>query len=124
MRYLIVVLALFSVPATAFGVGDLAKTVLNGSSILKKGQEKCGASLGITTGDSLAMTLARAAVEKTVPLSKFTALDDTASTNANTAAQSATFCNETKAKKPNIMGKIIKAGKAILKVRGLGGLGL
>lgn len=111
-------------PATALGIGDLAKIVLGNSSVLKKGQEKCGQTLGLTNDDSLAMTLARAAVEKALPISQFTALDNAANTSATTAAQTPTFCNETKVQKPSMMKTIAKAGKAILKARALGGLGL
>ncbi len=111
-------------PAQAIGIGDLAKTVLGGSSVLKKGEEKCGRSIGVTRRDSLAITYARSVVEQALPLSQFVALDQTATTDAATAAQSDTFCKETAAKKPSMMKKIIKAGKSILKARTLGNLGL
>jgi hypothetical protein len=111
-------------PAQALGVGDLAKTVLGGSSVLKKGEEKCGQSIGMTKNDSLAITYARGAVEKVLPISQFVALDQAAATDATTAAQSDSFCKDTAAKKPSMMKSIIKAGKSILKARALGTLGL
>ena len=111
-------------PAQALDVGDLAKTVLGGSSILKKGEEKCGQSIGMTKKDSLAITYARGAVEKVLPISQFVALDQVATTDAATAAQSDSFCKETAAKKPSMMKSIIKAGKSILKARALGTLGV
>jgi hypothetical protein len=111
-------------PAQALGVADLAKTVLGGSSVLKKGEEKCGQSIGITKRDSLAITYARGVVEQTLPISQFVALDQLATTDAATAAQNDSFCKETVAKKPSMMKTIVKAGKAILKARALGNLGL
>ena len=50
--------ALLTTPAAALGIGDLAKVVLGNGSVLKKGEEKCGTSLGLTKKDSLAMTFA------------------------------------------------------------------
>lgn len=111
-------------PATAVGIGDLAKVVLSGSSILKKAEEKCGNSLGLTREDSLALTLARSAVEQTLPLSQLTALDKASQSEAETAAKETGFCPETKKKKSGLMKRISKAGKAILKKKALGGLGL
>lgn len=118
------VLSVSATPAVALGLGDLAKVVLGGNSILKKGQDKCGQSLGLTSKDSLAMTFARAAVEKSLPLSQLATLDSAADASANTAAQSPAFCAETKAKKPSMMKAITKAGKSILKSGALGGLKL
>lgn len=111
-------------PAAALGIGDLAKVVLGGSSILKKGEEKCGTSLGLTKDDSLAITLARGAVEKALPISEFTYLDNAANTEAATTSTTPTFCKDTKAKKPGMMKAIAKAGKAIFKSGALGKLGL
>jgi antitoxin component of RelBE/YafQ-DinJ toxin-antitoxin module len=113
-----------SVPAAALGIGDLAKVVLGGSSVLKKGEEKCGTSLGLTKDDSLAITLARGAVEKALPISEFVSLDKAAEADATKSATTPTFCNETKAKKPGLMKSITKAGKAIFKSGALGKLGL
>ncbi len=114
-------LATISVPASALGVGDLAKTVLGGSSVLKKGEEKCGSSLALSRNESLELSIARAAVERILPLSELTALDTVTKAEADTAANSSTFCNETKQKKPGLMKSIKKAGKSILLKRVLGG---
>ena len=111
-------------PAAALGIGDLAKVVLGGSSVLKKGEEKCGTSLGLTKDDSLAITLARGAVEKALPISDFVSLDKAAEADATKSSTAPTFCNETKAKKPGMMKAIAKAGKAIFKSGALGKLGL
>jgi antitoxin component of RelBE/YafQ-DinJ toxin-antitoxin module len=116
--------AVAATPATALGIGDLAKVVLGGNSVLKKGEQKCGTSLGLTKDDSLAMTFARSAVEQALPISQFTALDKAAEAEATSAATAPTFCNETKKKKSGLMKSITKAGKSILKQKALGGLGL
>jgi antitoxin component of RelBE/YafQ-DinJ toxin-antitoxin module len=108
-------------PAAAVGLGDLAKVVLGGGSILKKGEAKCGSSLGLTKDDSLALTFARAAAERALPISEFTALDSAANAEADKSATSSTFCNETKKKKSGMMKSIKKAGKSILAKRILGG---
>ena len=115
---------MLSVPAHALGMGDLAKVVLGGSSVLKKGEEKCGSSLGLTKDESLAITFARAAAEQALPLSQFTYLDKSADDEAASVATTPTFCNETKAKKSGMMNAIKKAGAAILKRKALGGLGI
>jgi antitoxin component of RelBE/YafQ-DinJ toxin-antitoxin module len=115
---------LAAAPAAALGIGDLAKVVLGNSSVLKKGEEKCGASLGVTKNDSLAMTLARSAVEQSLPISQFLALDKASQVDATTTAATPTFCNETKKKKSGLMKAMTKAGKSILKQKALGGLGL
>lgn len=111
-------------PATALGLGDLAKTVLSKSSVLKKGEEKCGTSLGLTKDDLIAITLARSAVEQALPLSQFVALDQATQAEATSASTAPTFCNETKKKKSGLMSAMSKAGKAILKKKALGSLGL
>jgi hypothetical protein len=110
-----------AVPAQAVGIGDLAKVVLGGGSILKKGDEKCGSKLGLTRDDSLAIAFARAAAERALPRAEFTALDKAAEADANKQAQSSTFCGETKKKKSGLMSKIKKAGKSILAKQVLGG---
>ena len=115
---------LVSTPAAALGIGDLAKVVLGNSSVLKKGEEKCGTSLGLTKDDSLAMTFARGAVEKSLPISQFLYLDKAAENEASTTSSTPTFCKDTKAKKSGLMKSITKAGKAILKQKALGSLGL
>jgi antitoxin component of RelBE/YafQ-DinJ toxin-antitoxin module len=115
---------ILATPAAALGIGDLAKVVLGGNSVLKKGEQKCGTSLGLTKDDSLAMTFARSAVEQALPISQFAALDKAAEADAANASTTPTFCNETKKKKSGLMKSITKAGKSILKQKALGGLGL
>jgi antitoxin component of RelBE/YafQ-DinJ toxin-antitoxin module len=113
--------AISAVPAQAVGLGDLAKVVLGGGSVLKKGQEKCGSSLGLTQNDSLAIAFARAAAERALPVSQFNILDQAADADAAKQAQATTFCPETKKKKSGLMKAIKKAGKSILTARVLGG---
>jgi antitoxin component of RelBE/YafQ-DinJ toxin-antitoxin module len=108
-------------PVRAAGLEDLAKVVLGGGSILKKGQEKCGSALRLTQNDSLAITFARAAAERALPISQFTLLDQTAEADAVKQAETPTFCPETKQKKSGLMKAIKKAGKSILMTRVLGG---
>ncbi len=117
----LVLIAGIAAPAQAVGIGDLAKVILGGDKVLKKAQSTCGSSLALTSEESLALTFARAAAEKALPISQFTALDTQAQASADQQAQSGTFCNETKAKKPGLMSKIKKAGKSIIKARVLGG---
>ena len=105
-------------PAHALGLGDLAKVVLGGGSILKKGQAKCGSALGLTSVDELKLTFARAAAERALPISEFLAIDKASNAEADKAAESSTFCPETKAKKKGLLSKIGKAAK------GLAGKGL
>jgi hypothetical protein len=107
-------------PAAAVGLGDLAKVVLGNGSVLKKSEATCGSSLALNKDDSLAITFARAAAERALPISQFTALDQAANTDANAAATSSTFCNDTKKKKSGMMKAIKKAGKSILLSRVLG----
>ncbi len=108
-------------PARAAGLDDLAKVVLGGGSILKKGQEKCGSALRLTQNDSLAITFARGAAERALPISRFTLLDQAAEADAIKQAEAPTFCPETKKKKSGLMKAIKKAGKSILMARVLGG---
>lgn len=111
---------LLSTPAMAVGLGDLAKVVLGGSSVLKKGQEVCGSAFGLTRQDDMALTLARSAAERALPLSEFMALDTATKAEANTAATSSSFCDTTKKEKTGIVSKVKKAGKDILKKKILG----
>lgn len=108
-------------PAFAVGLGDLAKVVLNGNSVLKKGKEVCGTALGLTQDDDLALALARSAAERALPISEFTKLDTAASASADSASKSAAFCDTTKKEKTGIISKVKNAGKSILKKRLLGG---
>lgn len=105
--------SLVCTPVAAIGLGDLAKVVLNGSSVLKKGQQKCGSSLALTGREELALTFARAAAERSLPLSEFMALDQAGTAAADQAAQSATFCDTTKKQKKGILAKIAKAAKGM-----------
>ena len=100
-------------PVLAVGLGDLAKVVLGGGSILKKGKEKCGNALGLSTKEQLQLTFARAAAERALPISEYLALDQTTKTEAEVASQSPTFCTETKAKKKGLLSKIAKAAKGL-----------
>jgi hypothetical protein len=109
-----------AMPAQAVGLGDLAKVVLGGGSILKTAEAKCGTSAKLTKTDQLALTFARAAAEQALPLSEFVALDRATVDEAEAAAQSSTFCPETKKKKAGLMAKVKKAGKALIKARMLG----
>ena len=108
---------LIAQPVMAIGlgsIGDLAKTVMKGRSVLKKGEQKCGSSLALNPSEKLTVESALAAVRKAIPLSEFTALDSAAETEAANDAKSVTFCDETKKKKKGLLGKIGKAGKSIL----------
>jgi hypothetical protein len=107
-------------PAYAVGLGDLAKVVLGGGSVLKKGQQTCGSSLALSSQDSLTVMLAREAAKKALPALDFQSLDAASEADAAKAAQSPNFCNETKKKKPGLLSKIGKAGKALAKLKGLG----
>ena len=104
---------IMSSPALAVNLGDLAKVVLGGGSILKKGKEKCGSSLGLTTKEQLQLTFARAAAERALPISEYLMLDQTAKAEADVASQSPTFCAETKTKKKGLLSKIGKAAKGL-----------
>jgi hypothetical protein len=112
--------ALVAVPAAAVGLDDLAKVVLGNKSVLKKAEAKCGAEAKLTASDNGTIDGAVAAVRRAISGEKFNAIDTVARANADTAAESATFCPETKKKKKGLLSKIGKAGKSILK----GGLGL
>jgi hypothetical protein len=118
---IVVSAALVATPVAALGLGDLAKVVLGGKSVLKKGAQKCGSSLALTPSDNLTIDTAMMAVKKFLPATQFTALDTAAEADAANQAKAVTFCDETKVKKPGILGSIGKAGKSILK-GGLGGL--
>jgi antitoxin component of RelBE/YafQ-DinJ toxin-antitoxin module len=100
-------------PALAVGLGDLAKVVLGGGSVLKKGKEKCGNSFGLTTKEQLQLAFAQAAAEKALPVSEFLSLDTASKAEAEVASQSPTFCTETKAKKKGLLAKIGKAAKGL-----------
>jgi hypothetical protein len=113
-------LALIAIPASAIGLDDLLKTVLGGKSILKKAETKCGQTATLTAADNGVLDKAVLAVRSAISPQKFATLDGVARADADTQAQSETFCPETKAKKKGILSKIGKAGKAILKGKTLG----
>jgi hypothetical protein len=113
-------LALVAVPASAIGLDDLLKTVLGGKSILKKAETKCGKAATLTAADNGTINTAVAAVRSAISAKKFATLDGVARADADTQAQSETFCPETTVKKKGILSKIGKAGKAILGSKKLG----
>ena len=119
----IVTLSLIAAPVAAGGLlnaGGLfkvAKIVLQGRSILGKGQAKCGSQLALAPQENLLVQLASAAVKSKLPIAQYTALDTSAEKSATTAAASPTFCKDTVAKKPGILGQIGKAAKDL----GVGG---
>ncbi len=119
----VITAALVAQPVAAVGLGDLAKVILNGNSVLKKGATTCGSSLALSSSDLSTMDIARLAAQKVLPKTQFMALETAAEADAAAQAKSVTFCDETKAKKPGLLGKIGKAGKSILKGK-LGGLGI
>ena len=61
--------------------------------------------------------LASAAVKSKLPIAQYTALNTSAEKSATTAATSPTYCKDTVAKKPGILGQIGKAAKDL----GVGG---
>jgi hypothetical protein len=114
--------ALIAVPASAVGLGDLAKVVLGGKSVLKKAETKCGKDAALTPNDNLTIDSAVSAVRKALAPDQFTLIDNTMRADADTQAQSSTFCPETKKKKKSILSKIAKAGKGLFKGGGIPGL--
>jgi len=111
-------------PVLAVGLGDLAKVVLGGKSVLKKAEQKCGSSLALTGSERTTLETAVLAARNALDRNRFLALDKTAEAEAARQSQSATFCPETKKKKKGILGAIGKAGKALIKARVAGGLGI
>ncbi len=113
-------IALIAVPASAIGLGDLAKAVLGGKSVLKKAESKCGKDAALTPNDNLTLDSAVTAVRNVLAPDQFSQLDNTMRADADTQAQSSTFCPETKKKKKSILAKVAKAGKKILSGKLLG----
>jgi hypothetical protein len=109
-------------PANAVGLGDLAKVVLGGSSVLKKSETTCGKAAALAPQESMTIQVARQAAQKVLSPEQFLALESASDTQATTAAQSPTFCNETKAKKPGLLKSIANAGKKLLGAKMLGGM--
>jgi hypothetical protein len=119
----VTVAALTIAPAGAAGlggIGGLAKTILGGKSVLKKAEQKCGNSFALSNDENATITAAVAAARKVLPAAQFLSLDTAAQTDANTQAQSSTFCPETKVKKKGILSKIGGAGKKLLGAKILG----
>ena len=103
--------------AQAVGLGDLAKVVLGGGSILKKGKQKCGSALGLTSKEDLLLSFARSQAQKSLPLAQFTALDQVSNAEAEKASESPTFCADTAKKKKGLLGSIGSAAKKLAKGR-------
>ncbi len=106
-------LAIVTTPAVA-GLGDFAKTVLSGKSVLKTAEKKCGSSLALTPKDNLTLDTAVSAARKALLPAEFLKLDEQAESEAKQASQASGFCNDTKAKKKGILSKVGGAGKKLL----------
>jgi hypothetical protein len=113
-------IALVAIPAQAVGLGDLAKVVLGGKSVLKKAETTCGSTAKLNAQDNSIIALAVDAARKAVPQSQFLALEAASETEATKASTSPTFCPETKARKKGLLGKIGSAGKKLLGAKVLG----
>jgi hypothetical protein len=116
-------LVAMSGPVLAIGLGNLgnlAKVVLGGGSVLKQGQKSCGSSLSLSLQDTITMAAAKEAVRKALPAAQFSALETASQTDAAKAAQSPNFCQDTVKKKPSLIEKIGNAAKVIGKLKGLG----
>jgi hypothetical protein len=111
---------LMAAPALALGLGDLAKVVLGGKSVLKKAETKCGAAGSLSAQDNSTISLAVAAAKKALPEAQFLALNSAAENDATKQAETPAFCPETAKKKKGLIGKIGSAGKKLLKAKALG----
>ncbi len=125
---LIISLTLCAAPASAgllSGANQLkvAGVVLRGKATLNQGQTTCGNQLAIAPQENLLMLAASAAVQKLMPATNFLSLENAAAASATTAAKSPTFCPQTVAKKPGILGSIGDAAKQLGVGGNLGGLG-
>jgi hypothetical protein len=125
---LIISLTLCAAPASAgllsgANLLKVAGVVLRGKATLNQGQTTCGNQLAIAPQENLLMLAASAAVQKLMPASKFLSLENAASASATTASTSPTFCQQTVAKKPGILGSIGDAAKQLGVGGNLGGLG-
>ncbi len=106
---------LVAAPAQAVNLGDLAKVVLGGKSVLKKAETKCGATAALTKSENRTIDVAVAALQSQLSPQVFSLTEKAATVDATTQAKDPTFCNETKKKKKGILSKIGKAGAAVLK---------
>jgi hypothetical protein len=124
----ILALSLCTTPAfagllSAANLLKVAGVVLKGRAVLNQGQTTCGNQLALAPQENLLVQAATGAVQKLLPAPKFLSLDNAASAAAKTAATSPTFCQQTVAKKPGILGSIGDAAKQLGVGGGLGGLG-
>jgi hypothetical protein len=103
--------------AHAVGLADLAKVILGGGSILKKGKQKCGSALTLSSKEDMLLSFARSQAQKSLPLAQFTALDTASNSEADKAAQAPTFCADTVKKKKGILGSVGQAAKKMAKSR-------
>jgi hypothetical protein len=103
--------------ALALGVGDLAKVVLGNGSVLKKADQKCGTTLGLTSGERGSIESAFAAARSALKANEFSTLSDAATAAADDQAESSTFCNDTKKKKKGLLSKMGGAAKGLFKKR-------
>ena len=117
----IAAISLVSVPVMAVGLGDLAKVVLGGKSVLKKADTTCTSPANkLTAKDNSVLELAVQAARTALPQSQFLALKSSSDTAATTAASNPSFCPETAKKKKGLLGKIGTAGKKLLGKKMLG----
>ena len=117
-----------AVPAHAglLGMAELLKvasTVMKGKALLNKGATTCGSSLVVAPQENLLMDAASSAVQKLLPIAKYTSIASAATSSATTAAASPTFCATTAAAKPGILGSIASAAGKLGVGGKLGGLG-
>jgi hypothetical protein len=114
-------LAIVSAPAAAVGLGDLAKVVLGGKSVLKKADATCTTPAAkLSLKENSIIDAAVEAARKALPQSQFLALESSSDTAATTASSSPTFCPETARKKKSVLSKIGSAGKKLLGAKILG----
>jgi hypothetical protein len=114
-------LAIVSAPAAAVGLGDLAKVVLGGKSVLKKADATCTTPAAkLSLKENSIIDAAVEAARKALPQSQFLALESSSDTAATAASSSPTFCPETAKKKKSVLGKIGSAGKKLLGAKILG----
>ncbi len=114
-------LVILSAPAAAVGLGDLAKVVLGGKSVLKKADATCSTPAAkLSLKENSIIDAAVEAARKALPQSQFLALESSSNSAATTAAASPTFCPETAKKKKGLLSKIGGAGKKLLGAKILG----
>jgi hypothetical protein len=109
-----------AVPAQAVGLGDLAKVILGGKSVLKKAEDKCGTKSSLTATERAILDSAVEAARSSLTAAQFESLNNTSRAEAETASTSPEFCKETPKKKKGLLSKIGKAGKKIIGAKVLG----